>query len=62
MTIDTSQLASISWVIAAGLVLVVVFLVVRFLWRHVVVFVLRIGLFLLGIVAILAVLRYFKVF
>ncbi len=62
MTIDTSQLASISWVIAAGLVLVVVFLVVRFLWRHVVVFVLRIGFFLLGIVAILAVLRYFKVF
>ncbi len=62
MTVDFSQFAPFTWVIAAGLVLVVVFLVVRFLWRHVILFVLRIGLFILGIVAILALLRYFKIF
>jgi|WetSurMetagenome_2_1015567.scaffolds.fasta_scaffold551166_2 hypothetical protein len=62
MNFNLASLAPYTRIAAVVLGLVIVYLVVRFLWRHVIVFILRIGAGILVIVAILAVLRYFKVF
>jgi len=50
------------WILAAGLVIIVAFVVIRFFWRHVLRFVIHIGLFILLIAFLLALLHYFKVF
>ena len=62
MTVNISQLAPFIWILAAVLVVVVAFVVIRFFWRHVLKFLIQAGLVVLVIVALLAVLRYFKVF
>jgi len=62
MNVNISQLAPFIWILAAVLVVVVAFVVIRFFWRHVLKFLIQAGLVVLVIVALLAVLRYFKVF
>jgi hypothetical protein len=63
MNIDMSQLAPFIWLLAAILVIIIAFIVIRFFWRHVLKFVLQGCLAILGIMALLAVLHFvFKVF
>lgn len=62
MTVNISQLAPFIWILAAVLVVIVAFVVIRFFWRHVLKFLVQAGLVILAIVALLALLRYFKVF
>jgi len=62
MTVNISQLAPFIWILAAVLVVIVAFVVIRFFWRHVLKFLVQAGLVILVIFALLALLRYFKVF
>jgi len=62
MTVNISQLAPFIWILAAALVIIVIFVVIRFFWRHVLKFLVKACLVILVIFALLALLRYFKVF
>ncbi len=62
MSINFADLAPFIWVVAAALILIGVFVVIRFFWHHVLRFVVQAGVVILGVVLILAVLRYLKVF
>ena len=62
MTINISQLAPFIWILAAVLIVILAFVVIRFFWRHVLKFLIQAGLVALVIIALLALLRYFKVF
>ena len=62
MTVNFSQLAPFIWILAAVLVVIVAFVAIRFFWRHVLKFLIQVGLVVLVVIALLALLRYFKVF
>ncbi len=62
MNIDMSQLAPYIWFLAAVLVVVVVFVVIRFFWQHILKYLLHGCLAIVGIIILLAILHYFKVF
>jgi hypothetical protein len=62
MNIDLSQLAPYIWFVAALLAVVVAFAVIRFFWRHILKYVFQGCLAVVGIIILLAVLHYFKVF
>ena len=59
MNIDMSQLAPYIWILAAILVVIVAFVVIRFFWQHILKFLLQGCLVVVGIIALLAVLHYF---
>jgi hypothetical protein len=63
MNINLSQLTPFIWILAAVLVAVVVFVVIRFFWQHILKYLFHGCLGILGIIAVLALLHYiFKVF
>ena len=62
MLIDLSRLAPSLWIVAAILAVLVVFGIIRFFWQHIVKFLLQGCLVVVGIIILLAVLRYFKLF
>jgi hypothetical protein len=63
MNIDMSQLAPYIWILAAILVVIVAFVIIRFFWQHVLKFLLKGCLGILGFIALLAVLHFvFKLF
>lgn len=64
MTIDfsTISLDQIIWLFVAFFVLLIVFVVVRFFWQHVVRYLLHGCVVLLAIIGIVALLHYFGVF
>jgi uncharacterized membrane protein len=62
MNVDMTQLSPYIWFLAALLAVVIVFVVIRFFWRHVLKYVLQGCLAIVGIIILLAVLHYFKVF
>ena len=63
MNIDFSQLPSYIWILVAILAVVVAIVVIRFLWRHILKYLLQGCLVIVGILALLAVLHFvFKVF
>ena len=62
MNVDLSQLAPYMWILAAILVVIVVFIVIRFFWQHILKYLLQGCLVIVGIIILLAVLHYFKVF
>lgn len=62
MNVDMSQLTPYIWFLAALLVVVVAFIVIRFFWRHILKYILQGCLAVVGIIILLAVLHYFKVF
>jgi hypothetical protein len=63
MNIDMSQLAPYIWIMAAVLVVIVAFVVIRFFWQHILKYLLQGCLVIVGILALLAVLHYyFKLF
>jgi len=62
MSVDLSQLAPYIWLLAAVLVIIVAFTIIRFFWRHILKYVLQGCLAIVGILILLEVLHYFKVF
>ena len=62
MNIDFSQIAPIIWIVVAILLIVVVVIVIKFFWQHILKFALQGCAVILGIIALLLLLHYFKVF
>ena len=64
MSVDFSTFASsqIVWLLLAIAGVVVVFVVIRIFWKHILRYLFRGCLVILGVIALLALLRYFKVF
>ena len=62
MNIDFFQLGPYIWFIGALLLAIVAFIIIRFFWRHVLKYLLQGCLAVVGIIILLAVLHYFKVF
>ena len=64
MTVDFSTFASsqIVWLLLAVAGVVVVIVVIRFFWKHILRYLFRGYLVIVGVIALLALLRYFKVF
>jgi hypothetical protein len=62
MTIDFSQLAPFIWGLAALLVIIIVFVLIRFFWQHILKYLVQGCLVIIGIIILLAVLHYFKIF
>ncbi len=62
MSIDLSQLGSYIWPIAAILAALVVFLIIRFFWQHILKYLLQGCLVIVGILILLEVLHYLKIF
>lgn len=64
MSVDFSTFSSsqIVWLLLAVVGVVVVFVVIRFFWRHLLKYLFQGCLIILAVIALLALLRYFKVF
>jgi len=62
MLLDFSQLAPFIWILAAVLIIIVAVVVIRFFWRHVLKYLLHGCVVIVAIIALLALLHYFKVF
>ena len=64
MSIDFSAIPSspIVWMVLIVVGVVVAFVVIRFFWKHILKYLFQGCLVILGIIALLALLRYFKVF
>jgi uncharacterized membrane protein len=62
MSINFSQLAPFVWILAAVLIIIVAVVVIRFFWRHVLKYLLHGCVVIVAIIALLALLHYFKVF
>lgn len=60
MTVNLSQLTPYIWILAAILAVVMVFAVIRFFWKHVLKFLVQIGLFILAVAALLALANYVR--
>jgi hypothetical protein len=62
MNVDLSQLTPYIWLIAAILVIIVAFVVIRFFWQHILKHLLQGCLAIVGLIILLAVLHYFRLF
>ena len=62
MNINLSQLAPYIWYLAAFLVVVVILVAIRFFWQHILKYLFHGCLAIVGIIVLLAILHYFKVF
>jgi hypothetical protein len=64
MSIDLSSFFSSNavWLILAVIGIIVAFVVIRFFWKHLLKYLFQGCLIVLGIILLLALLRYFKVF
>ncbi|MBE3065894.1 MAG: hypothetical protein IMZ73_00475 [Chloroflexi bacterium] len=64
MSVDFSTFSSsqIVWLLLAVVGVVVVFVVIRFFWKHLLKYLFQGCLIILAVIALLALLRYFKVF
>lgn len=62
MSINFSQLAPFIWILAAVLIIIVAVVVIRFIWQHILKYLLHGCVVIVAIIALLALLHYFKVF
>ena len=62
MNINMSQLAPYIWIVTAVVVAFVLFIVIRFFWHHILRYLFHGCLAVVGIVVLLAILHYFKIF
>jgi hypothetical protein len=62
MNINMSQFAPYIWFLGALLAMIIAFAVIRFFWHHILKFVVQGCLIVVGIIILLALLHYFKVF
>ena len=60
MNINLSS--SYLWIVGVVLVVILAFVIIRFFWHHVLRYLLQGCLVIVGIIILLAILRYFKVF
>ncbi len=58
MTLNLSDIPSFMWIVGGVAVLAVAFVVIRFFWQHVIKVLLKVGVFILLILALAALLRY----
>jgi hypothetical protein len=62
MNINISQLVPYIWFLVVVLAVVVAFIVIRFFWHHILKYLFHGCLAIVGIIIVLALLHYFKVF
>jgi hypothetical protein len=64
MSIDLTTIFSnqVVWVVLAVVGVIIAFVIIRFFWKHLLKYLLQGCLVVLGIILLLALLRYFKVF
>lgn len=64
MSIDLTSIFSnqVVWVVLVVVGIIVAFVIIRFFWKHLLKYLLQGCLVVLGIILLLALLRYFKVF
>jgi hypothetical protein len=64
MSIDLTELFSnqVVWVVLAVVGIIVAYVIIRFFWKHLLKYLFQGCLVVLGIILLLALLRYFKVF
>jgi hypothetical protein len=62
MTIDFSNLSPVIWIITAVILLGVAIVIIRFFWQHLVKYLVQGCVIILGIIALLVLLHYLKVF
>jgi cell division protein FtsW (lipid II flippase) len=64
MSIDLTKLFSnqVVWAVLAVVGIIVAFVIIRFFWKHLLKYLFQGCLVVLGIILLLALLRYFKVF
>ena len=62
MNINMTQLAPYIWIVGAVLVVIVAFVIIRFFWHHILKFVVQGCLVVVGILILVAVLHFLKVF
>ncbi len=62
MSINFSQLAPFVWILAAVLIIIVAVVIIRFFWQHILKYLLHGCVVIVAIIALLALLHYFKVF
>lgn len=62
MSINLSSVSPYLWIVGVVLVVIVAFVIIRFFWHHVLRYLLQGCLVIVGIIILLAVLHFFKVF
>lgn len=62
MNIDMSHIAPYIWIVAAVVVAFVIFIIIRFFWQHVLRYLFNGCVAIVGIIVLLAILHYFKIF
>ena len=62
MTVDLAHIAPYTWILIAVLVIILAVVVIRFFWQHILKYLLQGCLVIVGILILLGVLHYFKVF
>jgi hypothetical protein len=62
MNIDMSHIAPYIWIVAAVVVAFVIFIIIRFFWQHVLRYLFHGCVAIVGIIVLLAILHYFKIF
>ncbi len=62
MSINLSSISPYLWIVGVVLVVMVAFVIIRFFWHHVLRYLVQGCLVIVGIIILLAVLHFFKVF
>lgn len=62
MNVNLSWLSPYLWLVAAVLVIIVAFVIIRFFWQHLLKYIVQGCLAVVVIVILIAILKYFKVF
>jgi hypothetical protein len=62
MNINMSQLAPYIWIVTAVIAAFVIFIVIRFFWRHILRYFFHGCVVVVGLVVLLAILHYLKLF
>jgi hypothetical protein len=62
MSINLSSVSPYLWIVGAVLVVIVAFVIIRFFWHHILRYLVQGCLVIVGIIILLAVLHFFKVF
>jgi hypothetical protein len=62
MSINLSAISPYLWIVGVILVAIVAFVIIRFFWHHVLRYLVQGCLVIVGIILLLAVLHFFKIF
>jgi hypothetical protein len=62
MNVNFSWLTPYLWIVGAVLLIIVVFVIIRFFWQHLLKYVVQGCLAIVGIIILVAILKFLKVF